>query len=280
MKINSEDLIRLIVWYASSRGEKLTTLRLVKFLYLADLYHARVSWFDSAHHDPEHVEGSKGTTLTGWPWAFVHFGPYCQEAMSAIDRAGKNDSFQVNPFDTPPTGRGLLRVDGERHTNNLTPCTARGMSRTVNEQPSKYDDEKDYRLFWTEAVDEEPEIISRLDLSVWSKLQWAIQRWADDSSGLLDYVYFETEPMIDAKPGEILDFGKARMPDPPKKIQMKKLSKKKVEEAKKAINELKERYKKAITLRPAQGPIDPLYLKAVRQLEGEALPEDAKIAKS
>ncbi len=25
----------------------------------------------------------------------------------------------VNPFDTPPTGRGLLRVDGERHTNNL-----------------------------------------------------------------------------------------------------------------------------------------------------------------
>lgn len=117
MNISSEDLIRLIIWYASSRGEKLTTLRLVKFLYLADLYHARVSWFDSAHHDPEHVEGSKGTTLTGWPWAFVHFGPYCQEAMSAIDRAGKSDSFQVN------------------------------------EQPSKYDDEKDYRLFWTEDVD-------------------------------------------------------------------------------------------------------------------------------
>lgn len=220
ININSEDLVRLIVWYASRRGEKLTTLRLVKFLYLADLYHARASG---------------GKTLTGWPWAFVHFGPYCQEAMSAIDRAGKSDSFQVN------------------------------------EQPSKYDDEKDYRLFWMADVDEEPEVISRLDLSVWSKLQWAIQRWADDSSGLLDYVYFETEPMIDAKPGEILDFGKARMPDPPKKIQMKKLSKKKVEAAKKAINELKERYKKAITLRPAQGPIDPLYLKAVRQLEGEDL---------
>ncbi len=229
MNINGEDLVRLIVWYASSRGEKLTTLRFAKFLYLADLYHARIS---------------QGKTLTGWPWAFVHFGPYCQEAMSAIDRAGKSDSFQVN------------------------------------EQPSKYDDKKDYRLFWMEDVDEEPEVINRLDISVWSKLQWAIQRWADDSSGLLDYVYFETEPMIDAEPGELLDFGKARMPDPPKKIQMKKLSKKKVEEAKKAINELKERYKKAITLRPAQGPIDPLYLKAVRQLEGEALPEDVKIAKS
>ncbi len=108
-------------------------------------------------------------------------------------------------------------------------------------------------------------------MAVWSKLQWAIQKWADDSSGLLDYVYFETEPMVDAKPGEILDFGKARMPEPPKKIQMKKLPKKKVEEAKKAINELKEQYKKATTLRPAQGPIDSLYLKAVHQLEGEDL---------
>jgi len=29
----------------------------------------------------------------------------------------------------------LLRVDGEQHTNNLTPCTARGMSRTVNISP-------------------------------------------------------------------------------------------------------------------------------------------------
>src|SRR3989338_5897326 len=46
---------------------------------------------------------------------------------------------QRQPIDTPPTGRGLLRVDGERHTNNLTQCTARlsspksarGMSRTV-----------------------------------------------------------------------------------------------------------------------------------------------------
>lgn len=220
MNVNSEDLVRLIVWYASRRGEKLTTLRLVKFLYLADLYYARVS---------------KGKTLTGWPWAFVHFGPYCQEAMRAIDRAGKHDSFQVN------------------------------------EQPSKYGDEKDYRLFWMEDVDEEPDVINKLNIAVWSKLHWAIQRWADDSSGLLDYVYFETEPMIDAKPGDILDFGKARLPDPPKKIQMKKLPRTKVEEAKRAISELKERYKKAMTLRPAQGPIDSLYLKAVRQLEGEDL---------
>src|SRR3972149_5034282 len=226
MKINSEDLIRLIVWYASRRGEKLTTLRLVKLLYLADLYNSRVN---------------DGKTITGWPWAFVYFGPWCKEVNEAIETTVRD---------------GLI---------------------LAQEYPSKYDDDKDYRLFSTESTDEEPKIIDALPPYVWSRLQWAIQKWADDSTGLLDYVYFETEPMIDAKPGEILDFGKARMPDPPKKIQMKKLSKKKVEEAKKAINELKERYKKAITLRPPQGPIDPLYLKAVRRLEGEALPEDAKI---
>ena len=45
----------------------------------------------------------------------------------------------INPFDTSPTGRGTLRVDGERHTNNLTPCTARGMSRTVNITPKVQD---------------------------------------------------------------------------------------------------------------------------------------------
>lgn len=51
MNIDSEDLVRLIVWYASSRGEKLTTLRLVKFLYLADLYHARGGKGDRLNFD-------------------------------------------------------------------------------------------------------------------------------------------------------------------------------------------------------------------------------------
>ena len=70
-----EELIHAIVWYTSRRGEKLTTLRLVKFLYLADLYYARVS---------------NGKTLTSWPWAFVYFGPWCKQVNDAIDNAVKN----------------------------------------------------------------------------------------------------------------------------------------------------------------------------------------------
>lgn len=222
MNINVENLIHLIVWKASGRGEKLTTLRLVKFLYLADLYHARIS---------------RGKTLTGWPWAFVYFGPFCQQAKEAIDNAAKTGVVQFEEY------------------------------------PSKYDDEKDYRLFWVEDIDGEPNVINSIPTYVWSKLQWAIQKWADDSFGLLDYVYFETEPMLEAKRGGGLDFTKAQMPEVPKKVQMKKVSKEKIMEAKRAVDRLKEKYKNAIGSRPPQGPIDPLFLKAVDQLEGEDLPE-------
>ena len=220
MKIRHEDLIHAIVWYASKRGEKLTTLRLVKFLYLSDLYHARVS---------------KGETLTGWPWAFVYFGPWCKEVNEAVSNAAKD---------------GLV---------------------LANEYPSKYDDEKDYRLFWLEDTDEEPKVIDALPTYVWSRLQWAIRKWADDSYGLLDYVYFETEPMIEAKPGAVLDFSQSRMPKISKKINMKQIPKAKMEEAKKALARLEEKYKTGLISRPPQGPTDTVFLEFVSKLDEEDL---------
>lgn len=220
MDISHEELVHLIVWYASKRGEKLTTLRLVKFLYLADLYNARIS---------------KGKTLTGWPWAFVYFGPWCQEANETINIAAKSDLIIAKEF------------------------------------ASKYDDAKDYRLFWLEDTDEEPEVINALPTYVWSRLQWAIQKWADDSYGLLDYVYFETEPMIEAKPGAVLDFSQSRMPEAPKKVDMKKIPKAKIEEAKKALGRLEEKYKNGLTSRPPQGPSDALFREFVSKLDEEDL---------
>jgi hypothetical protein len=220
MKVRYEDLVRTIVWYASKREEKLTTLRLVKFLYLADLYHARVS---------------KGETLTGWPWAFVYFGPWCQQASEAINTAVKDDLVITKEF------------------------------------PSKHDDEKDYRLFWLEDTDEEPKVIDALPTYVWSRLQWAIQKWADDSYGLLDYVYFETEPMIEARPGARLDFTKSQMPAVPKKIEMKRIPKAKMEEAKKALARLGEKYKNELSSRPPQGPTDTVFQEFVSKLDEEDL---------
>ncbi len=220
MKDRYEDLVQAIVWYASNRGEKLTTLRLVKFLYLADLYNSRVS---------------NGKTLTNWPWAFVYFGPWCKQVNEAIDNAAKN---------------GLI---------------------LAQEYPSNYNDAKDYRLFWVEDTKDEPKIIDALPTYVWSKLQWAIQKWADDWSGLLDYVYFETEPMIETSPGALLDFSKSQIPAARKKVEMKKIPKAKLEEAKKSIARLQEKYQNGISARPSQGPTDTVYQEFVSKLEEEDL---------
>jgi hypothetical protein len=56
MKIEPGKLIQFIVCQATEFGTSLSPIRVVKFLYLADLYHAREN---------------KGETLPGWPWAFV-----------------------------------------------------------------------------------------------------------------------------------------------------------------------------------------------------------------
>jgi len=220
MLINIEDLIRAIVWCANRRREKLTTLRLVKFVYLADLYYARYT---------------KGKTLTGWPWAFVYFGPWCKQVNEAIDNAAKN---------------GLI---------------------IAQEYPSKYDDAKDYRLFWVEDTEEEPKIIDALPTYVWSKLQWAIQKWADDWSGLLEYIYFETEPMLEAKPGALLDFRQSQMPAVVKKVELKKIPKAKLDEAKKTVARLQEKFKTGISASPSQGPTDTVYQEFVSKLEEEDL---------
>lgn len=65
------NLITYIVCYATEHDKQLTTVRLVKFIYLAGLYYARQN---------------QGQTFTHFPWAFINYGPYCHKAREAIDR--------------------------------------------------------------------------------------------------------------------------------------------------------------------------------------------------
>ena len=181
-------LIRWIVWYASSCELSLTRLRLVKFLYLADLFFARET---------------SGQTFTNLPWAFVHYGPFCNEAVREIDTAVR---------------LGLIEEEAYE---------------------SKYED-KDYYLYRS-RVEEEPSLLNDMPTYVSSELKWAIQKWGEDSGGLLDYVYFETEPMVNVHRGDSLDFSKARKPIKQPKIQMKTLSKKQLNIAKEAVKKLSEK---------------------------------------
>lgn len=80
--LDPKDLIEYIVAYACDRGTRLTELRLVKFLYLADLYFAR----------------DTGKTATGWPWYFHFFGPYCLESISTIRESAKSRLIDAQSF--------------------------------------------------------------------------------------------------------------------------------------------------------------------------------------
>lgn len=74
MNTSIYDLIRFIVWRATEARGGLSTLALVKYLYLADLYYA---------------EETGGKTLTELPWIFYQYGPYCTESFTVIEDALK-----------------------------------------------------------------------------------------------------------------------------------------------------------------------------------------------
>ncbi len=185
------DLVRYIAWYATQIGIKLTTNRLVKFIYLADLYHARIK---------------KGETITGFGWQFVYYGPYCSEAWESIEHAAQAGFVCEETFD------------------------------------SKFSLDKDYSLFSCDDPEAE-NFEDSIHIGVLSQLQSAIKKYGDDTPQLLDYVYFETEPMEGVKKGDVLDFSKARLPKTAGIIQLKKIPDNKIKLAREKIKLLGAQFK-------------------------------------
>lgn len=180
-----------ICWYASSQQTGLTSIQFVKYLYLADLYHAR---------------RFGGRTITGWPWAFVHFGPYCSEAIQTIERVSTSGLVQAQRYE------------------------------------SRYSEDEEFSVYRRSGP--EPEAIdSVLTLAEMGDLKKAIKRWSDDTAGLLDYVYFATEPMEGVRPRDRLDFSKSHLPiiETTTNIETSKLPEKKKRKARDAIARLKDR---------------------------------------
>jgi hypothetical protein len=221
-------LVLLIVWLARQRGESLTTLRLVKYLYLADLYWAR-----------EH----EGQTLTGWPWGFVHYGPFTGEALDAIQYAVRTGLVAAQPF------------------------------------RSKYTDEE--RHLYTVEDDRAAALADSLPDTVLGPLRDTIRRWADDTPALLDYVYFHTEPMAEARPGERLDFTKAVKTEDPRPVQMRQLSGHQIRKAKEAARALAARYRKSVEaarVHEAAALYDDDFVNALRAM-GDAEPSRSEPVK-
>lgn len=123
--------------------------------------------------DVEHYR-SYGKQATGLKWRFHHYGPYAAE-LDADVRS--------------------LDLDVDEHIFN---------GKIGNRLASGYQYHRtgDWR-------DIEGAFNARFDASAKRCVDKVIEQWGLDSlPTILDYVYFETEPMQDAKRGEYLDFSK------------------------------------------------------------------------
>jgi hypothetical protein len=208
--------IEWAVWYAEQYESNLTPIRIVKFLYLLDLYYARQSG---------------GKTWTGWRWKFVHYGPFCGDALDAISAA---------------ESAGLIA------------------GRIFS---SKFD--KDGKYYQYSGEDTPEEVPDLLPIYVSSEIRHAVKTWADDTYGLLNYVYFNTEPMMSAVPGQILDFSLAEMPSTEKPVEMIPLSKKKLRKANELLGKLRSAQLERAANKAAleEGIHDAAYFEALRSLE-------------
>lgn len=116
-----------------------------------------------------HAEAHAGATASGADWRFHHFGPYAGDLNEALDQL---------------SARGLVQsVEGESG-------------------------DKDYTLFWLGEFPVGPSLAAvGLPTNLATRFSQLVRRFSGDLSKLLDYTYFKTYPMMDATPGERLDFG-------------------------------------------------------------------------
>jgi len=218
------NLIKYIVCYASEHGSKLTTVRLVKFIYLADVYHAK--YFE-------------GKTITDFPWAFVNFGPYCGEVMAGIDAASREGVIARNTYE------------------------------------SSFSD-KNYALF---SCKEESDKYKRdIPIAVLAELQESIKKYGDDTASLLDYVYFDTEPMDNVKKGDLLDFSKVKPFQPIQQIKSRILPKNKMDKINDHLNRLVKKMDEGrgriiVDDRNTEKWKDEIYYNALSSLNEDELPD-------
>lgn len=120
--------------------------------------------------DYYHAQETSGQAFTSIEWKFLHFGPYSASVPSAIE-------FLVNTSQINEVAIQSSTKDG--YLYSLT------------------------NKFYAGSND----LISRY---VINNLEIALRKFRGNLSGLLNFVYFKTEPMIVALPTHILDFSMCR----------------------------------------------------------------------
>lgn len=175
-------------------------------------------------------------TFTNLEWKFYHYGPFSSEAAEIIDSLAK---------------QGMLSEE------------------TIE---AEFRNDKEYKLYSIPDYSS-PKNLSELGVPSRAKLNLSADMKRHDTlSSLLDYVYFKTAPMINAKPGDILSFQnceKLNISDF-KPLEMKPLNKKKLAENKRKLRELIAQ-RKAYSQIKFSGAYDEIYEKSMAALDDEPL---------
>jgi hypothetical protein len=110
---------------------------------------------------------SNGRLLTGWHWTFHRFGPWAAEYDQVLDSLAAAGTIELRP--TGPGDRDAVLIISNDQRRDL------------------------------QSLD---------DVNAQMAMARVLERWARvDLPELLDYVYFETEPMKNAERGRELNFG-------------------------------------------------------------------------
>jgi hypothetical protein len=218
-------------------ARRLGKIHLLKYAYLADLAYAE----------------KHGTTFTGAPWRFYHYGPWDAGVCNRIDPV-------------------IARVGADEYTWQSTNYE----SDTVR---------------WSLNGDEAKVLLAELDRKLPAFITLAIRRavrsFGNDTSSLLHHVY-TTAPMLHAAPGQTLDFAVAKVEvvstdEPGDAVKPTARELKRREEA---MTKLKSKFQASIASSDARGkrkpptlkPIyDEIFLNGSRQVDAlaGASPEDA-----
>ncbi len=177
-----------------------------------------------------------GEPWTDWEWRFMHFGPFAVSAAIELD--------------------GLVQV-----------------GRLMADERASQAGDKEYVLYSLPEGMQTPSLrFFDFPSSAMLALQADIKRYGNNLSTLLDYIYFHTEPMETAKPGQLLDFGRCTKHDAAdfRHVEMKKLRPKAIKKFRAQLRELINQRKSGEQI-TAEGPFDQTYFEGIAELEGDSL---------
>ena len=146
----------------------------------------------------------QGETATGWEWKVDSFGPLAPAALRLLDE-GERDGWLRSVR--------LNRDDDVRSTGGATLYDVIDRGKALETMPPAF-----------------------------GQVRTWIKRYGDNTGQLLRFVYGNTEPMMEALPGDVLNFRLAEPPTPARPIAARPIANKDMKRLKEMLVQLRTDY--------------------------------------